>query len=114
MLPIVNRLKKEKDFERVFKKGRSWKENFLYLKAANNSLKESRFGFAVSKKFSPKATVRNKIKRRLREIIKTNLPCLKKGADIVIIVLPGLEAGDFWELEEMVKRLLEKAGIVSK
>lgn len=42
MLPEVNRLKKEKDFERVFKKGRGYKEDFLYLKIVKNNLKNEK------------------------------------------------------------------------
>lgn len=109
MLPKRNRLKKKKDFEKVFKKGQGFKENFLVLKIVKNNLKINRFGFIVSTKFSKKATVRNKIKRRLSEIIRARLARIKKGKDGVIIVLPGLEINNYWELEEMVNRLFEKA-----
>jgi len=112
MLPSVNQLKKKKDFGKVFKEGKGYKENFLYLKIVKNNLKISRFGFITSKKFSLKATLRNKIKRRLREIIRINLEDIKKGIDGVIIVMPGLEINDFWELEEITKTLLKKAGIL--
>jgi ribonuclease P protein component len=112
MLPKKNRLKKKKDFENVFKRGQGFKEDFLYLKALANNLKSSRFGFAVSKKFSKKATIRNKIKRRLREIVKINLPKIKKNIDGVIVVLPGLEKKDFWELEKIMEKLFTKAGLI--
>jgi len=111
MLPARNRLKKKKDFERVFKEGQGFKQGFLYLKIKKNNLKSSRFGFIVSKKISPKATIRNKIKRRLRELVKTKLPEIKKGIDGIIITIPGLEATDFHELEKIVNKLFEKAGI---
>lgn len=112
MLPPINRLKKKKDFDKIFQKGKGHKENFLYLKTINNNLKISRFGFITSKKFSSKATMRNKIKRRLREIIRVKLPYIKKGMDGVIIVMPGLEINDFWELEEIINKLLKKAGLI--
>lgn len=111
MLPKINRLKKKKDFERVFKKGEGYKEDFLYLKIIKNNLKNSRFGFVVSKKFSKKAVIRNKIKRRLRELTKIKLPKIKKGIDGVIVVMPGLEVNNFWDLEEKINKLFEKAGI---
>ncbi|MBZ9578149.1 ribonuclease P protein component [Patescibacteria group bacterium] len=111
MLPARNRLKKKKDFERVFKEGQGFKQGFLYLKIKKNNLKSSRFGFIVSKKFSPKATIRNKIKRRLRELVKIKLPEIKKGIDGIIIIIPGLEATDFHELEKIVNKLFEKAGL---
>lgn len=111
MLPKQNRLKKRKDFEKVFKQGRGFKEDFLFLKVIENNLEVSRFGFLVSQKVSKKAVVRNKIKRRLRELLKTKLPEIKKGIDGVLIALPGLEDRDFWELEKILTKLLEKAGI---
>ena len=73
MLKINNRLKKQKDFENVFKTGKGFKQSSLYLKVQKNDLKSTRFGFIVSKKFSKKAVERNKIKRILREIIKKEL-----------------------------------------
>lgn len=111
MLPKRNRLKKNKDFENVFKKGQGFKEDFLYLKIKKNNLESSRFGFVVSKKFSQKATARNKIKRRLRELVKVKLPKIKKGIDGVIIIMPGFKINDFWELEEIINKLFEKANI---
>jgi len=112
MLPKINRLKKKKDFEKVFKKGRGYKEDFLYLKIIKNNLKNSRFGFIVSNKFSKKAVVRNKIRRRLKALTEIKLAKIKKGIDGVIIVNPGLEINDFWELEERINKLFEKAGII--
>lgn len=114
MLPKVNRLKRKKDFEQVFKKGKGFKEDFLFLKINNNNLKNNRFGFVVSKDFSKKATLRNKIKRRLREIVRIKLKQIKKrGVDGVLVALPGLETKDFWEIEETVNKLFKRAKILS-
>jgi len=112
MLPKANRLKKNKDFENVFKKGQGFKEDFLYLKIKKNNPESSRFGFVVSKKFSQKATERNKIKRRLRELVKVKLPKIKEGIDVVIIVMPGFKTDDFLELEKIVNKLFKKAGML--
>lgn len=112
MLPKRNRLKKNKDFDDVFKKGRGFKEDFLYLKIKKNNLKSSRFGFMVSKKFSQKATARNKIKRRLRELVKIKLPKIKKGTDGVVVIMPGFKINDFLELEETINKLFKKAKLI--
>lgn len=112
MLAKINRLKKKKDFERVSKKGRSFKEDFLVLRIVSNNLKINRFGFVVSRKVSKKAFQRNKIKRRLRELIRLKLSKLKKGADVILIACPGLEAKDFWEIEENINKLFKKAKII--
>ncbi|MCJ7786923.1 ribonuclease P protein component [Patescibacteria group bacterium] len=112
MLPKENRLKKNKDFKKVFKEGKGFKEDFLVLKKAKNNLKISRFGFVVSKTFFKKATLRNKIKRKLRESVRIKLNEIKKGIDGVVIASPGLETKDFREIKEIVNRLFKKAKII--
>jgi len=109
LLPLKNRLKKKKDFERIFKSGKGIKEDFLFLKWAPNNLKISRFGFMVGKKISKMATLRNKIRRRLREQVRLRLPKIKKGIDGILVANPGLETRDFWEMEETLNKLFEKA-----
>jgi ribonuclease P protein component len=115
MLVKVNRLVKKKDFDNVFKNGRKYSLSGakIYLKINNNNLEQSRFGFIVSKKVSKKAVVRNKTKRRLREIIRTNLAEIKKGIDVVTIVLPGFEKNDFQRTKETVNNLFQKAKILN-
>ena len=111
MLPKNNRLKKKKDFEKVFKKGKIFKENFLTIRNVENNLDDSRFGFVVSRKVSKRATVRNKIKRILRKTTEGSLRGIKKGQDVLIVVLPGLEINGFWEIKETYDKLLKKAGL---
>jgi len=111
MLPKVNRLKKKKDLERVFKKGKRFKEDLLLLKIIKNNLELIRFGFVVSQKVSKKATVRNKIKRRLRAIIGRKIKKNKTGLDILFIVLPGLEKKKFQDVEKIINKLLQKTRI---
>jgi len=113
MLPAENRLKKEKDFENAFESGKGYKEGLLRIKVAGNGLESSRFGFIVSKKYSKRASERNSIKRRLREITRESLPDVKPGLDIILIVMPGLENG-FEILSALVGRLFKKARILKK
>ena len=111
-MPRENRLKKEEDFKKVFKKGRGFTNNLFVLKIVKNNLDISRFAFVISKKISKKATVRNRIKRRLDNVIRVDLPKIKKGWDGIIIVLPGAEIKDFKEIEEDINQLLEKARLI--
>ena len=113
MLPKANRLKKKKDFERVFKTGKGFKESFLVFQAAKNNLKNSRFGFVVGKSVSKKTTTRNKIKRRLRELVRIKIKKIKKGIDGVFVAKPGLETKDFWEIEKTMNQLFKRAKILT-
>jgi len=112
MLKKINRLKKKKDFEKVLKKGKGFKQDFLLCKIIKNNLKISRFGFIVSQKISKKATVRNKLKRKLSELVRVKLEKIKNGIDIIFIVFPGLENKDFWEIEGIIKKIFEKIKIL--
>ncbi len=112
MLPKEHRLKKEKDFEKIVKQGESHSDNFLVLKFLKNDLGTSRIGFAVGKKISKKAVVRNKLKRRLREAVKIYLPKLKSDYDLIFFSKKGSEKKEFSELKEMIEKLLEKAKLL--
>ena len=112
MLSKKNRITKKKDFERIFKKGASIKEQFLVLKVALGSLQTSRFTFVVSQKVSKNAAVRNKIKRQLRGLMRPQINEIKKRVDGVFIVLPGLENKNFQEIKDIVDSLLKKAKLI--
>ena len=111
MLPIKNRLVKKNDFDQVFKGGKSFKEGFLVFKMKSGTMEQARFGFVVSKKISPKAVVRNTVKRRLRKITEQYLAKTKKPIDGIFITLPGIEKIAYLKLQETVEVLLKKANV---
>ena len=113
MLAQANRLKKQKDFKLVFKEGKIFRDDFLILKTRKNKLREFRIGIVVSRKISPKAVVRNRIKRRLRGIVKGRIKEIKKGIDIVLITLPGIEERNFLEIKEIIEKIFKKADILN-
>jgi len=113
MLFNRNRLRKKKDFEKVLKEGKSFREDSLVLKIKKNKLQEVRFGFIVSQKVSKKAVIRNKVKRRLREAVKEEINKIRKGFDIILISLPSIKGKDFQEIKTTIKKLFNKAKILS-
>jgi len=118
MLIKENRLRKKKDFETIFKNGKTFKEGFLILKITNNNLETNRFGFIISQKVSKKATIRNRIKRRLREVVRLNIKeegdNKKTGVDVALIMLPGIDKKDFSETKESLIKLFKRAGIAQR
>ena len=107
-----NSLTKKKDFEKVFKQGRGYRRNFLYLKIKDNDLEFSRFGIIVSKKISNKAVARNQIKRRLREAINNREGKIKNGIDIIIVALADIKGKKFIEIDDCVEQIFDRAGII--
>ncbi len=108
MLPLKNRLKKKKDFEKVLKQGENIRGSVMYFKVLKTKEPEPRIGFIVSKKVSPKAVERNKARRRMKEAVRSSLDSLKKGTDIVIIALPKIKEKSFEEIKEEIQKTFKK------
>jgi len=107
MLPRANRLTKKKDFESVFKTGKIFRDGVLLFKTTENNLKESRFGFVVSKKISNKANIRNKVKRRLRQAVLANMGEMKKSLDVIVVALSGIQNKEFIEIQNIVAKFIK-------
>lgn len=114
MLPKNNRLRQKKDIDNVFKKGKGLKEGLLILKTVKNDLRKTRFGFIVSQKVSKKSTLRNKIKRKIREVVRLKFKTINTGTDNLFIAVPGIEKKDFQEIEKDIAKLLKKANIIKQ
>jgi len=112
MLPKKYRLKKKDDFAKVMRSGGAAADECLILKFCGNQQETSRVGFVCSKKVAKRAVARNKIKRRLREIVRKLLPAINPGLDLVFLTRPGIDKIEFGEMEAKVERLLKKARII--
>ena len=77
-------LKKNSDFRRLYAKGKSAVNPYMVLYCRRNSLGVNRLGYTVSTKLGH-AVVRNRVRRRLREIYRLNSPAMKTGYDIVVV-----------------------------
>lgn len=102
MLKKENRIRLDKEFDRVFKAGQSFYGKEIGFKIAKNNLALSRFGILINTKVSKKAVVRNKIKRQIRAIIERNLENISGGYDLVIIVFPQILDKNFKEIEKIL------------
>jgi ribonuclease P protein component len=103
-------LTKPQDFARVHGQGKWLGGGLLGLKSCQTNLPLARCGFIVSKRVGG-AVIRNRVKRRLREIIRA--VSLKPGADIVISARPRAAAAEFPELKQTVLNLLAQAGLLT-
>ncbi len=97
------KLKKPREFSYVYKNGEKWVGEYMVLLFVRNNLPYSRIGIVVSKKVG-RAVVRNKVKRRLREIVRLNKELIPKGLDIVIIAKTKARSVTFWDLREDLLR----------
>lgn len=109
-----NRIIKEKDFEKIFKKGKGKYGKSLGLKYLKNNLTFNRFAVVVSTKVSKKAVVRNKIKRQIRKILKKQKYNKKNNYDIIILTLSPIISKTFLEIEKDVFYLLQSQKLLEK
>jgi ribonuclease P protein component len=112
MLKKTARLLKQKDFDRLHLKGRTLHQSSILLKILQNESDSNRFGIIVSNKIDKKATVRNKIKRQLRAIIRKKERIILPGNDLVIIVKKNILNLNFAQIETAVTDLLKRAKIL--
>ncbi len=113
MLPKQYRLVRDRDFKIIFQKGQSFFVKEFGIKGLKNNLNVSRFGFIISNKIAKKANKRNLIKRRLREIIRKNLPNINKGVDFLIIARPEIKGLKFQETKEKIEGVLKRIRVLN-
>jgi ribonuclease P protein component len=111
-----HRLSRSRDFDAVYRQGRSVSTRYLVLywfsRNDEATAEGPRLGLAVPKAVGT-AVVRNRIKRRLRELFRERSPELPPDHDYVLVVRPGLpetaESRGFDWLRERVDEILGKA-----
>lgn len=104
------RLSRKDEFAAVYNEGRSWSGDLVALRVLPNSLGTSRCGFAVGKRLGG-AVVRNRVRRRLREIVQQL--AISEGWDIVIIARQGAVAADYGTLKQATEELLSRAQLLN-
>ena len=106
-------LKKDKDFTHVYKKRKTYGNRNLTLYIRKNNLPYTRVGFSINKKVG-KAVVRNKVKRRLRELFRKYQPRIENGYDLVIVVKKSANALSFQELESAFLHILQISKFIKR
>lgn len=95
----------------VYKNGDAKRSQHITMKYVANPRRSSpRAAVVVSKKIYKKAVGRNRIRRRLYEIIRRELPLLKSDVDLVLIVISAeVAVMNHQELEDEVRTSLKEA-----
>jgi ribonuclease P protein component len=112
-MPRANRLTRSRDFDAVYRHGRSTSTRYLvlYWFPRDEGEPGARLGIAIPRKTGG-AVTRNRVKRQLREIWRV-LPEREDAVDYVLVARPGLaeaaESRGFDWLRERVEEVLGKA-----
>jgi len=104
--PRDARIVRKTDFDAVYRNGkrRSSSHFTVFLKA--NDLPQSRFGFSIKRALGG-AVARNRIRRRVREVVRLHRREISAGWDFVIHPKANVENAAFAALESDLVRLLK-------
>jgi len=91
-------LKKNRDFQNVYRKGKSQANKYLVMYMWKNNTEKNRIGISVSKKVG-NSVVRHRLTRLIRESYRLNEDKFGRGYDIVVIARPQAKGCSFREIE---------------
>lgn len=113
MLSFQNRFHGHGSLRYVYKNGVAERSHLVTVKHISNPhRKHSRFSVVVSKKVHKGAVGRNRIRRRIYEVIRQELDTLKPSQDVVLIVFSSeLMTMPASELKDMLTQLFSQAAL---
>ena len=97
-------LKKNKDFQIVYKSGKSYANRYLVLYIRENGLKRNRLGISVSKKVG-NSIVRHRLTRLIRESYRLQEDMFSSGRDIVVIARGAAKGKNYRDIESALIHL---------
>ena len=121
MLPSALRLRRNRDFQAVYRVRKSWATPSLVLyirfhaRPPSGDTSSVRLGFVISKKVAKRAHERNLLKRRLREICRRELIPQKTSGrswDALFVARSLAPTLDFPQLTAEVEMLSRRAGLL--
>jgi len=108
---LLKTLKKNKEFQFVYRRGKSASSKDMTLVYAKSRYGGARVGFSVSKKVG-NSVVRNRTRRRLKEAYRTLQGKPTGSYSFVFIARPCITKAEFGRIQQQVEKLLTKAGIM--
>lgn len=106
---MATTLKKKRDFKRVFGLGTTIKGSFFSLHYVVGYGDKNQFAYIIPKKQVSKATIRNKIRRRLKELVRTaRTATIKKGIVGVFVVKSRAQKASAKEFKEEINKTINK------
>ena len=104
-------LKENHEFRRLYRKGASAVGGGMVVYCKKNRLGRNRLGLTASTKLG-KAVVRNRARRRLREVYRLNTPAMKQGYDVILVARSRTVTASWGELNSTFLRLCGKLDLL--
>lgn len=97
-------LKKNQDFQNVYKYGKSYANRFLVMYVLKNDLSKNRIGISVSKKVG-NSVIRHHVTRLIRESYRLHEDMFDSGLDIVVIARVAAKKSTYHEIADALLQL---------
>ena len=104
-------LKKNMDFQNVYKNGKSYANKYLVMYVLENNLNKNRIGISVSKKVG-NSVIRHRITRLIRESYRLQEEMFNSSLDIVVIARSTAREVGYKEIESALLHLGNLHGIL--
>jgi ribonuclease P protein component len=109
--PRLVMLTSPQDFAAIQDRGTSRSHPLLIARFLRTDLETTRFGLATGRRIGG-AVVRNRVRRRLREVLRAMAPSFQAGWDVLIIARPAVVEADHDALVGALQRLLGRGGVL--
>ena len=106
-------LKKNRDFQNVYRKGKSYANKYLVMYVLKNETEENRIGISVSKKVG-NSVIRHHVTRLIRESYRLHEDMFNSGLDIVVIARVTAKHATYHEIESALLHLGGLQKIINK
>jgi len=107
----LNVLKNTRQFNQVYKRGKSVVTKHVVMYYVKNDLDENQVGFSVSKKVG-KAVVRNRVKRLMKESFRLNAVNIVDGYNIVFVARVRLKDSTYRDVEKAMLYCFRKGKLM--
>ncbi len=111
--PHSESLKKNRDFQLLYKEGKSCANRYLVLYVKENGTNRNRFGISVSKKVGNSVT-RHRVTRLIRESYRLHEDMFNSGLDIAVIARTSAKGRSFHEICSALLHLGDLQGVIKK
>ena len=109
--PKRERILRPGEFRELYREGTRYSVGEFLLFVKNGYEGPPRLGLSVSRRIGT-ATVRNRMKRYVREVFRTHKGELKRGIKMLIVARPGSEQLDFAQCRERVLKLFREGNLI--
>ena len=107
----IYRLRSNMEFKKAYSGGKSYWNRNLVLYVRKNDVGNTRVGYSITKKIG-NSVVRNKIRRRMKEIYRLKFDGIKAGYDLIIIPKKNVVDISYRDLESAMVHILKISNVL--